>query len=174
MSSNTLEATYAEWVACPTAENLNALARATHAHALRLVRRYSGLDPEELAQQTTIACWKTLTQYGPQRCPYAAWIATITRNKAKDVLRSRYRGPQLESWTEERTDLKDDLPPTIDLRPVIRGGYTPEERTIMDGWSKDIPNDEMAVALQVSQSTLRKRQSRLRKKIIMNRVKIRP
>ena len=91
MSSNPLEAAYAEWVANPTAEYLNDLAAATHSYALRYARRYSGLDTDELAQQATIAVWESLGQYDPKRCSIAAWVSTIIKHQAMSYYRNNQR-----------------------------------------------------------------------------------
>lgn len=170
--ANDLAAAYATWGADPTAENLNDLARATHAHALRFARRYSGLDADELAQQTTIAAWEHLGQYDPHRCSIAAWIATIAKFKAKDALRVKYREPGLDSLADEMDIAPPEEAQDINLRPMIRGGYTEDERRLMDAWAKDTPTDQLAAELKISKPALRKRQSRLRKKIIANRVTI--
>lgn len=64
--------------------------------ARRIVRRPE--LAEEVVQESFVAAWKSATQFDPQRGRARAWLTTIVRNRALNLLRD---GSRLDYSTEE-------------------------------------------------------------------------
>src|SRR3989449_3035863 len=62
---------------------------ASYALALAIVGERA--DAEEVVADAFGQAWRTAAQFDPSRGSVAAWLATITRTRALDLLRSRRR-----------------------------------------------------------------------------------
>jgi RNA polymerase sigma-70 factor (ECF subfamily) len=98
-----------------------------------LYDRYSGLvlalllrivgsraEAEDLLQEVFLQAWRRAPEYDPQRGSFSAWLFTIARNRALDVVRSPRHRMQVEGAEREEA-----APPD----PVAAG--TPEESTAL-------------------------------------------
>jgi RNA polymerase sigma-70 factor (ECF subfamily) len=63
--------------------------RTAYALALAIVRE--GADAEEVVADAFGQAWRTAAQFDPSRGSVGAWLATITRTRALDLLRARGR-----------------------------------------------------------------------------------
>ncbi len=61
------------------------------AYALALAIVGERADAEEVVADAFGQAWRTAAQFDPSRGSVAAWLATITRTRALDLLRSRRR-----------------------------------------------------------------------------------
>ena len=68
--------------------------------ALRVVRDHGAA--EEITQDVFMRCWRSLDRYQPSQGSLAAWMLSITHNRAIDELRSR-RGKDM------RREISDDI-----------------------------------------------------------------
>src|SRR5881296_4670812 len=64
---------------------------AATAYALALAIVGERADAEEVVADAFGQVWRTAAQFDPSRGSVAAWLATITRTRALDLLRSRRR-----------------------------------------------------------------------------------
>src|ERR1700675_282399 len=88
----------AEFMAGVVAGDESALAGIYDRHAgaaFRLAYRLLGDRglAEEVLQETMLAVWNNAERYDPRIASLAAWLMTITRNRAIDHLRARARRP---------------------------------------------------------------------------------
>lgn len=170
MTSNPLEAAYAEWVADPTADHLNDLAAAIHTHALRCARRFTGLDADELAQQTVIAAWESLGRYDPSRCSLAAWVSTIARHAAMNGYRARKQDRVQMDDVDDLDQLHIDVPTRPLEAPLyIVGDVSPEDKQLLVDLASCHTRAAIAERMGISRPALRSRISRLRRKIKIQR-----
>ena len=67
-------------------------ARVVLALVLRIVGNRA--EAEDLLQEVFLQAWRRAPEYDPQRGSFSAWLFTIARNRALDVVRSpRHKNP---------------------------------------------------------------------------------
>jgi RNA polymerase sigma-70 factor (ECF subfamily) len=114
---------------------------------------------EEVVQETFLALWNRAELFDPHAGSLAAWLHTISRNRAVDRLRAAGRRPSLVSLT--MGDADDDPGSTLERavgdRPVLGGadlGPGPERalegtelRSVLRDALAEMPDQERAVIL---------------------------
>jgi RNA polymerase sigma-70 factor (ECF subfamily) len=72
--------------------------------ALRITREQA--DAEEVVVDTFAQAWRDASSFQPGRGSVAAWLATIARSRALDLLRSRARRGRLGDAAADQADLE--------------------------------------------------------------------
>lgn len=66
---------------------------------------------EDVMQDCYLRAWKSAGGYSEHRGPVIAWLTTLVRNRAIDVIRQEQGGPQVTGWDENLcTQLADPAP----------------------------------------------------------------
>ncbi|MCU1247072.1 MAG: hypothetical protein JWQ49_101 [Edaphobacter sp.] len=169
--ANNLNSAYAAYRQAPNDSTLGVLLTEVTKHALRLARRNSNLDAEDIAQQTTIAVWQALPTY-TDKAAMTTFVTTIVGHKVKDALRQRYSEPKLapmQSW-EVDVHQPDAAPPTrsitINVFDYLPTTLSESDKALIASMTSDKQRTEIAADMGISLRALRSRLSRLKQKII--------
>jgi RNA polymerase sigma-70 factor, ECF subfamily len=167
---NLLHETY---VADPIDANLATLLEAVRAFALRRATRATGLDAEDIAQQTVIAVWQALPTY-TGGSSFITFVTAIAQNKIKDALRQRYAAPKIEPMQSWEADLHIPCN-TPDERSSVLGEFVDDifeglpindsDRALLLQLAQGIDRVQIAADLGIGQPALRSRIARLKKKV---------
>lgn len=80
--------------------------------ALRITREHA--DAEDVVVDTFAQVWRDVGRFEAQRGSAAAWLATIARSRALDLLRARGRRRNLDNAAESEVSV---APPAMGSRP---------------------------------------------------------
>jgi RNA polymerase sigma-70 factor (ECF subfamily) len=106
--------------------------------ALRVTASYP--DAEEVVQDALTRAWNDSASYDPGRGSALAWLVTLTRNRAIDLVRSRCRRTNYETASsddgaaDEPTSPEQAVAAAENVRAVRRllGALTPDQRRALD------------------------------------------
>jgi len=145
-----------------------ALAQLFEAHAgfmlavaRRIVRR--GELAEEVVQEAFITCWEKAEQFDPQRGRAKAWLTTIVRNKALNLLRDGSRldyhdGETLAALGDRQVDAGaafDLLPERDALRSCLGRLDAQKRESILLCYVVGMSHGEVAATLQAPLGTVK-------------------
>lgn len=84
---------------------------------MRIVR--SQAEAEDLLQEVFLQAWRRAPEYDPRRGSFSAWLFTIARNRALDVVRSPRHKQALQRSSEPATpeQRQSDEPPASEASP---------------------------------------------------------
>lgn len=87
--------------------------------ALRVTREHA--DAEEVVVDTFAQVWRDAKRFDPRRGSVAAWLATIARSRALDLLRARARHGRLADAAEQEPTLEPGLggPPASPMADLL-------------------------------------------------------
>jgi RNA polymerase sigma-70 factor (ECF subfamily) len=113
-------------------------------YGLALAIVHGASDADDVVASTFAQLWRTAARFDPERGSVAAWITTMTRTRALDLLRAQKRRSRLH----ERAAADDDAGFAV---PVGGSGDAPD---------LDTERREIAVAVRASLATLPEAQRR--------------
>ncbi len=130
--------------------------------AYRMLRERTAA--EDVAQEAFVALWRSRHRYAPERGTAAAWLLTITRNRAIDALR-RGRGHlheeidgRHEQEAPDRTD--EEALRRLEARAIgVALGTLPDaQRIVLElGYFRGLTHSEIAARLQIPLGTVKGR-----------------
>jgi RNA polymerase sigma-70 factor, ECF subfamily len=136
--------------------------RAVYGLALRMLRDRTAA--EDVAQEAFVALWRNRHSYAPERGTAAAWLLTITRNRAIDVIR-RGRGHrdvgldgEDECEAPDRTDEEALRQVEAGVIGVALDALPDAQRRVLElGYFDGLSHREIATRLQVPLGTVKGR-----------------
>lgn len=136
-------------------------ARIAFSLALRITRDQP--TAEDIVQSAFMAVWRSSSQYVPARGPASAWIHSIVRHRAIDVLRTtgyRHRadlvaGEPAGGWPRAAHDPFDGA--AGDLRRALDALPDEQQRAIRLAFFAGLTHIEIAAALGVPTGTVKSR-----------------
>lgn len=124
----------------------------------------SGVQAEELAQETMLTVWRKAGYYDPARAPVAAWVFTIARNLRIDVLRKEQSAlayalcePAAEESPASPEDESQLAEREARLRQAVQSLPAEQMEVVRLSFFSDKPHAEIAHELSLPLGTVKSR-----------------
>lgn len=124
-------------------------------------------EAEDLTHETFLSAWQNLKSYKHQGFPFSSWLYQIARNKVIDHYRTRKQHASFENLDEDflkvvgvtENNLEISLAMDQVRQAIARLGQEQQDVIIMK-FVEDMPNEEIATALNKSEGAVRLLQHR--------------
>lgn len=127
---------------------------------------------EDLTHQTFLKAWENVRSYKPMGYSFSSWLYRIARNNVVDHYRRRNLQTDIEEVAPEDLGIDDSLGTKIEIRfqweqvlVAIRGLSEVEQDVLIMRFVEDMPHQEVAKAVDKSESAVKVIQHRALKKL---------
>jgi len=127
---------------------------------------------EDLAQQTFMKAWEKMATYKPQGHPFGSWLYQIARNNVIDHYRKNEFQVDIEQVAPEALGIDNSLIAKLEVKLdwdkilIAIGKLNQiEQDVLIMRFVEDLPHDEVAKAVEKSESAVKVIQHRALKKL---------
>ncbi len=127
---------------------------------------------EDITQHAFMKAWEGMGGYKPQGHPFGSWLYRIARNSVIDYYRQNELQVDIEEISPEALGIDNSLLAKLEVKfewekvlRAINTLNTVEQDVLIMRFVEDLPHEEVAVAVQKSESAVKVIQHRAIKKL---------